>query len=285
MAGREGQILQINGIDLLVRRFGDPALPVLVVIHGGPTWDHSYLLPTVAELADIRHVVLFDLRGCGGSGRHLPYGSLQPEYMVEDVRQLIDHLGIDRADVLGQSYGGMIAMSFVERHPGRVRSVVLASTTAYTDFDDELHALPDYIARSAMAVETDGAAYDGAPDGELSRAMAHDSLPLNVWDMSRWDEWRAVLDNVVFSSDFDDIYSAGELHSPRPADPAAALRAAGVPVLILHGEREMSFPVSVARRLHEAVPGSELVLVPDAAHMAHFDNPEAWLNAVRRFLG
>lgn len=54
----------VNGVNLFVRRFGDPASPMLVVIHGGPPWDHSYLLP-VAELADIAHVVLFDLRGSG----------------------------------------------------------------------------------------------------------------------------------------------------------------------------------------------------------------------------
>lgn len=53
--------MNINGVDLFVTRFGDPGLPPLVVIHGGPTWDHSYLLPAVSDLSDIAHVVLFDL--------------------------------------------------------------------------------------------------------------------------------------------------------------------------------------------------------------------------------
>jgi len=55
-------------------------------------------------------------------------------------------------------------------------------------------------------------------------------------------------------------------------------------VLILHGERDMAFPPEVARRLHAAVPGSRLRLIADAAHMAQFDNPVAWLAAVREFL-
>ena len=46
----------------------------------------------------------------------------------------------------------------------------------------------------------------------------------------------------------------------------------------------MSFPVSLARRLHAEVPGSALAEIPDAAHMAHFDNPTAWVTAVRTFL-
>jgi pimeloyl-ACP methyl ester carboxylesterase len=48
----DGGVISVNGVDLFVRRFGDPALPMLAVVHGGPTWDHTYLLPAVAELAD-----------------------------------------------------------------------------------------------------------------------------------------------------------------------------------------------------------------------------------------
>src|ERR1700727_2964176 len=70
------EIVAVDGDELFTRRFGDPALPLLVVIHGRPTWDHSYLLPAVAALADLAHVVLFDLRGCGRSYRTAPVGSL-----------------------------------------------------------------------------------------------------------------------------------------------------------------------------------------------------------------
>jgi pimeloyl-ACP methyl ester carboxylesterase len=140
-SGHEGstELVTAGGVDLFVRRFGAPALPMLVVVHGGPTWDHSYLLPAVAGLADLAHVVLFDLRGCGRSSRTPPMGE-------------------------------------------------------------------------------------------------------------------------------------------------AVLRNWARPILILQGNREMSFPVSLARKLHAAVPASTLAEIPDAAHMAHFDNPQAWLAAVRGFL-
>jgi pimeloyl-ACP methyl ester carboxylesterase len=111
----EGAIVYASGAELFVRRFGDPALPVLVVIHGGPTWDHSYLLPAVAGLADVAHVVVFDLRGSGRSGRTRPAGALpsaalQPDYLADDVAALVHHVGAARADVLEFSYGGMVAM-------------------------------------------------------------------------------------------------------------------------------------------------------------------------------
>jgi pimeloyl-ACP methyl ester carboxylesterase len=67
------RIVDLGGVSLFVRRYGDPGAPVLLGIHGGPGWDHSYLLPAMGDLAGIRQVVLFDLRGCGRSSRDLPF--------------------------------------------------------------------------------------------------------------------------------------------------------------------------------------------------------------------
>ncbi len=289
-----GQMISVNGVELFVRRFGDPALPVLLVIHGGPTWDHSYLLPAVAELGDMAHVVLFDLRGCGHSSRtppmgNLPVEALQPDYLADDVAALARHLGADRADVLGFSYGGGVAMRVIDQHPDLVRSVILASTTAYQHFRDELEASADYHERAALCTEIDFAdpALTGpdAPDGALSRAMAFGGAPRDVWQLGRLDEWHEVLGNVRFSSDWNAPYGAGLLRRAAPDDPARVLTTWGGPVLVLQGRHDMGFPVGVARRLHAEVPGSVLVEVPDSAHMAHFDNPSAWILAIRTFLG
>jgi pimeloyl-ACP methyl ester carboxylesterase len=100
------ELVAAGGVQLFVRRYGDPALPMLIVVHGGPTWDHSYLLPAAARLADLAHVVLFDLRGCGRSSRtppvgDLPVAALQPEFLADDIAALIRHYGAAQADVLG----------------------------------------------------------------------------------------------------------------------------------------------------------------------------------------
>jgi pimeloyl-ACP methyl ester carboxylesterase len=289
----DGQIIGVNGVELFVRRFGDPALPPLVVIHGGPTWDHSYLLPAVAELADVAHVVLFDLRGCGRSSRTPPVGTLpdahlQPGLIADDVAALIAHPGADRADVLGFSYGGRIAMRVVDQHPEAVRSLILASTTAYDDFTGELEQSADYRDRGLLCTEVDFAdpllTGPGAPDGALSAAMAHGGAARDVWRLDQLDAWHGVLDDVRFSSDWNAPYTAGRLRPGAPDHPVQVLKTWGGPVLLVHGRHDMGFPVGVARRLHADLPGSVLAEIPDAAHMAHFDNPAAWLAAVRSFL-
>ena len=289
----DGEVVTLGSVSLYVRRFGNPALPMLIFVHGGPTWDHSYLVPAVAELADLAHVVLFDLRGCGLSSRTPPAGTLpvtalQPDFLADDVAALARHYGAARADVLGFSYGGGIAMRVVDQHPGMVRSLILASTTAYRDFQDELEASADYQSRTPMCTEI---AWDDpvltspdAPDGALSRAMAYAGAPRDIWHLERLGEWHRVLAGVRFSSDWNKPHAAGQLRPGAPADAERILADWAGPVLIVHGHREMAFPVGVARKLHAALPASTLAEIPDAAHMAHFDNPSAWLAAIRAFL-
>lgn len=288
-----GEVVWVGGIRLFVRRFGDPALPMLIVVHGGPTWDHTYLLPAVAELADLAHVVLFDLRGCGRSSRTpavgaLPVSALQPDLLADDVAALIRHYGSARADVLGFSYGGGIAMRVVDQHPDLVRSLILASTTAYQDYQQERAASADYQARAFMCTEIawDDPVLTGpdAPDGALSRAMAYAGAPRDVWHLDRLDEWHRVLAAIRFSSDWNAPHSTGQLRPGVPEDAERVLRRWAGPVLIVQGCREMAFPIGLARKLHAALPASTLAEIPDAAHMAHFDNPEAWLAGIRAFL-
>jgi pimeloyl-ACP methyl ester carboxylesterase len=288
-----GDVVSVNGVELYLRRFGDPALPMLVVLHGGPTWDHSYLLPAVAKLADVAHVVLPDLRGCGRSSRTPPTGSLpvsalQPDFLADDVAALVGHLGARRADVLGFSYGGAVAMRVADQHPGVLRSLILASTTAYQNFQDELEASADYQERGPLCADIGFddpvLAAPDAPDGTLSRAMAYGSAPRDIWRLDRLGEWHQVLERIRFSSDWNGPHATGALRPGLPDDPPRVLQAWGGPLLLVQGAREMAFPIGVARLLHAAVPGSTLAEVPEAAHMAHFDNPPVWLGAIREFL-
>jgi len=122
----------VGTVDLFVRtlRTEQSEEPPLVVIHGGPDWDHTYLLPGLMPVAARRHVILFDMRGCGRSTRDLASTEYQPEFVVGDIAGLVEALGHDRVDLLGFSTGGQVAQLLIEAHPDLVRRLILASTTA-----------------------------------------------------------------------------------------------------------------------------------------------------------
>jgi pimeloyl-ACP methyl ester carboxylesterase len=169
-----------------------------------------------------------------------------------------------------------------------VRRLILASTTAYRGYEQEREVSSDYQARVRLCTKIawDDPALTGplAPDGALSRAMAHAGAPHDIWHLDRLDDWHRVLARVRFSSDWNAPHAAGQLRPGPPDNAESVLTTWARPVLILHGSREMSFPVSLARKLHAALPASTLAEIPDAAHMTHFDNPQAWVAAIRCFL-
>jgi pimeloyl-ACP methyl ester carboxylesterase len=280
------RVVDLGGVSLFVRRSGSPGAAVLLALHGGPGWDHSYLLPAMDDLADVRHVVLVDLRGCGRSSRDLPDEAFQPEPCVQDAARLVGWLGAGRVDLLGFSYGGQLAMLFAERYPHLINRLVLASTTAYPDVAQYLADDDTFRGRTAAVADAVAAnwADESADDAERTRRHAALSAPTYLWDLQLGDQWRAVLTKVRFSGCWNRNWRNGLLRPPRPADPERVLNTLARPTLILHGARDLCFPFQVARRLHAAVPHSELALVDDAGHAAHFEQRAEWVALLRTFL-
>lgn len=280
----------VNGITLCVRELGPQRSTgrPLVVLHGGPDWDHSYLMPGVRVVAERRRVVLFDLRGCGRSSRGLPATQYQPELVVDDLVALIDLLGCDAVDLLGFSTGGQIAQLFLAGHPERVHAVVLASTTAYADGAQYLDQWEEVGRRRELVPPwpswTGFIAGEPASDVERTVEWAVRGAPMSIWDLDRLDEYLSLLGQIRFSGDWMRVLRVGGLHPWRPSDPERTLRAFPGRILVLHGGQDMVFPVQVAERLSRALPTARLEVIDSAGHMAQFERPDAWAAAVLRFL-
>lgn len=260
---------------------GESATPLLVV-HGGPGWDHSYLRDPLDELSPERAVVYPDLRGSGRSAPGLPDARCLPEAMAADLPLLLDALSLRRVDVLGFSYGGLIAQRVALAAPERVRSLILAGTSVLPVPPDAFAGCAERDRRTAAA---DALWRDRAldtADGIRRRALAQATA--DVWHQDLLPAYRRRLGRVRFTAVGLESLRAGTFPSGRPDDAAARLRAAGLPILLLHGRHDMGFPVDLVARSHRELPGSTFVELPDAAHMAHVDQPERWLGAVRAFL-
>jgi pimeloyl-ACP methyl ester carboxylesterase len=90
-------------VELLVAQSPGPVSRALLVIHGGPDWDHTYLREPLSERGGQHRLVLPDLRGCGRSTRGLPSGCYTPDAAVGDLLALLDRLGRRRPPGLGRA--------------------------------------------------------------------------------------------------------------------------------------------------------------------------------------
>lgn len=122
--------VELAGTRLHLQTFGDPAQPVIVFLHGGPGGDYRSLL-TLKEsyegssLADDHFLVYWDQRGTGLSRRHDKETLTLEQYLV-DLLAVVDRYSPDAPVLLiGESWGGMFATAFIDRHPDRVRGAVL----------------------------------------------------------------------------------------------------------------------------------------------------------------
>lgn len=140
-------VVEVNGLEIYYREYGtgEPLL-LIMGLSGNADWWNPLLLELLAERF---HVVVFDNRGAGRSGK--PPGPYSIAQMAEDAAGLMDRLGWASAHVLGMSMGGMIAQELALQHPARVRKLVLLVTTC--GGREHVPAKPEVLKMLNMSVE------------------------------------------------------------------------------------------------------------------------------------
>jgi pimeloyl-ACP methyl ester carboxylesterase len=236
----------INGLKMYyeVEGTGDP------LVYIPPAFGHS-ALNSFPELAERHSVVKVDLQGHGRTA-DIPERSLSIEHYTEDVVALLKHLGIARADFLGQSYGGATAIMIALRYPALVRRIAAYGATYG----------PLEVAHNPNMLRFDAPPSDDAPAFEFEREAYKKVAP----DPDYWPRiW-----NKVSSLDWQGF-------SP------AALASITAPVLIIVGDRDF-VRVEHAVETAKLIPNAELAVVPDSGHFALYSEHERVIPIVRHFL-
>lgn len=256
-------------VTLFVARTASAAGPPLLVVHGGPDWDHTYLRDPLCRLPN---VVLPDLRGCGRSTRDLPSEHYTWDAVVSDLLALLDALGIAQTDVLGFSTGGLIAQRLVLAASHRFRRLVVASSSI-------IPVPPAFASRPP-----DPSSPSGLVGAEANHADAIAAAPRDIWRPAARADYLSRVAAVRFSGDWWHSWAAGTLPPVRVPDAARRLADLGLPILLLHGRQDMTFPAALATEAAAANPAACAVILDDASHMTHIDQPDAWLAAITEFL-
>jgi pimeloyl-ACP methyl ester carboxylesterase len=220
----------------------------------------------LAVLADEFDLIAWDAPGYGDSDD--PAEQWTIDDYADRAAGLLDALGIARAHVVGQSWGGAIAQSFAGRHGDRLRSLVLANTRSHAD---QLEAERREGTQARLrALET-------MTPAEIAHARTPVLLSPNAPDAVR----REVEANMATLHPEGYRLAALALGATDARDVLAAIR---VPTLVIAGEFDRVVPRPAAEQLAGAIPGARLVVIPGAGHMANQENPDTYDRVLRDFL-
>lgn len=278
----ERRTAHIHSLKVAYRVAGDPSVPVLLLIHGitssSATWD-----PVLPALGEHAYVIAPDLFGHGDSDK------LRADYSLggfaTQMRDLLDHLHIDHASVVGHSLGGGVAMQFAHQYFDRCERLVLVDSGGFgREVSGALRAgtmpgvelvLPvianRHVRNAGMAVGKVASRLPGrhrVRPSTLEVVRGYSSLAESPSRMAFVHTLRSVVEPGGQRVSAADKLYLGE----------------GRPTLIIWGAKDTVIPVSHAHIAHELIPGSVLEIFEQAEHFPQMDEPSRFARVVNHFL-
>jgi proline-specific peptidase len=265
-----------------------PGRDPVLVLHGGPGTGHDYLEPLSALADSGRRIVFYDQLGCGRSDHPHDPSLWSVDLFVEEVAAVRAALGLSRVHLLGQSWGGMLALEVaLAKHPGLV-SLVLASALASVPLwmaetsllRDQLPSdVRETLARHEAAGTTDAAEYQEAVMAFYRRHVCRlDPFPECVE--------RSFASLAADPEVYNTLWGPSEFHATgrlKEWDVTQRLGEIRLPTLVLAGRFDEATPAVVAA-IQRGIAGSESVTFDESAHMPHVEEPARFLEVVEAFL-
>jgi proline iminopeptidase len=249
--------------------------PTLLLMHGGPGFDHSAFRPFFGRVADIAQVIYYDHRGHGRSVRRPPE-EWTLDTFADDIVRLCDALGIVKPIVLGQSFGGFVAQRYIERHPGHPSKVILSSTSPHMMMERKVEMFGKL----------------GGPDAAAScRRFWSDP------NAATWDDYGVHCRHLYNTTPQDPDAGARTIHNydilfasasgeQRAMNLLPGLARAQCPVLVMVGEQDPVCPVADAQDIAAALPPQwvQYRAFANVGHGAWRDDADAAFAELRRFI-
>jgi pimeloyl-ACP methyl ester carboxylesterase len=270
--------IELHGRRVIYRVAGSG--PPIVLVHGMLN-SSSHWREVALNLAGDYTVIAPDLIGHGDSAA--PRGDYSLGAHAASIRDLLAAVGIDRATIVGHSLGGGVAMQFFYQFPQRVERLALISSGGLGhDVSPMLRtaALPGISALLSLTIRPrvlaalrqtgDRLRLRGAPAGVYLQALARALRPLESAGAREafLQTLRAVID----------------VHGQRVSATDRLYLLESIPTMIVWGERDNTIPLLHGRRAQEAIPGSVLQTLPDAAHFPHLEDPDGLSKVLREFM-
>ena len=285
MKPTEGRV-KVLGFDLFYRQFGRPQKGEVLCLHGGPGATHDYLL-SLADLADQGYrVTFYDQLGCGRSELPKNTALLVPEHYVEEVDAFRREMKLGRPHIIGSSWGGMLAIAYALKYQRNMRTMTTVGGLHSVPLTvREMERMKRGLPKDVQATLDRYEALGEYENPEYLQAV----MVFYRKHLCRLDPWPT---EMSYSLDHISKPVYGTMNGPneftilgntRYWDVTNRLGTIKIPTLVLGGRYDEVSPV-VARQIHENIPGSELTTFPNSSHVPFWEERDAFMKRVLKFL-
>jgi proline-specific peptidase len=287
---KEG-FISFRGYKVWYRIVGDHTEPgklPLLCLHGGPGLPHDYLEPLEAMAATGRRVIFYDQLGCGNSDHPSDPSLWTVDLFVEEVGVVRRALGLDRVHLLGQSWGGMLAMQYVLTQPAGVVSLTVASSPAsmrqwVAEANRLRMALPPDVQRTLLQHEQAGTTDNPGYQEAMMVFYRRHVCRRDPWPDCVNRAFAKLLENPEVYNTMNgpsEFHVVGVIKDWDILDRLSEIR---VPTLVTSGRYDEATP-AIAETIQRGIKGSEWILFEHSAHLAHAEEPEHYMQVLEQFL-
>lgn len=283
--------IKVGSTSLYVRVIGK-GQPV-VVLHGGPDFDHSYLLPDLDRLKNSFRLIYYDQRGRGRSAENVRPEDVTLSSDLDDLDRVRQHFRLNSVALLGHSWGAVLALEYALHHPTRVSHLVLMNPAPASAAD--LAAFRKiYIEKIGADMDRQraivaSAAYQaGNPEAVMARYRIH--FKPSLARANDYERLMATMQAAFIRQGSDGIVKARAVEDRLMRDTweipgydlIPKLRSLGIPTLVIAGDRDF-FPIDVAAHIADALPSGKLVTMNNCGHFSFLECPNEVRNALDDF--
>lgn len=276
---RESHI-PVGNAELYSRELGQGT--EIIVLHGGPDFDHSYLVPDLDRLSDSFHLIYYDQRGRGRSADRVQPEDVTLASEIADIEKVRQYFHLDSVILLGHSWGTVLALEYALRYPERVSRMILmnpapASTADYKQLRTEwLEKRPEDM-EQRKTISASAAYKEGDPDAVTAYYRIHFKAAL-----ARREDYEMIIARLRASFTKEGILKSRAIEARLMNDTwfspdydlLPKLKSLRIPTLVISGDHEF-IPAATAEHITQAVPNAHMVTLKDCGHFSYLECPAA----------
>jgi proline iminopeptidase len=252
----------------------------IIAVNGGPGLSHAYMMQNDLwqRVAAHRLVVLYDQRGTGASKRVQPNASQTMDAQVADLDALRNALALDKIAVLGDSYGGMIAMAYGAAHPEHVARLILSDSAA-PSWKGLVHLLPSVFPDIEEAGQAEARKLAADPEAAAKAGLAN-HMRMMFYSTDMRDAFLAHAADLGLAPQV----GAAVQKATENLDLGDRLAEFKFPTLVITGRYDMNVAPLTAWRMAHAIPGAQLVFFEKSGHLPAYEEPDKYIKVLESFL-